>query len=153
MNQQEAMSFFMPQIEANGKVYEKCVTVLARPAVPGERIDTFTSDGKETTRVAAEDEMVIENNTEAREQYIIDGPKFRSRYEVLGDMSVGGWMTWKAKGVIEAFEYQGEETKFVATWGEDMVLKPGDMVATPLPEKKEVYRIARKEFGETYRLK
>jgi hypothetical protein len=38
---------------------------------------------------------------------------------------------------------------FVAAWGEDMVLKDGDMIVTI--DDKEVYRIARAEFEETYR--
>jgi hypothetical protein len=32
-----------------------------------------------------------------------------------------------------------------------MVLKPGDMIVTPLPQMGEVYRIARQEFESTYK--
>lgn len=38
--------------------------------------------------------------------------------------------------------------KFIASWNEPMLLKDGDMIVTS--DGKEVYRIARKEFGETY---
>ncbi|MCK5476675.1 MAG: hypothetical protein KAI55_02035 [Candidatus Aenigmarchaeota archaeon] len=41
---------------------------------------------------------------------------------------------------------------FEASWGENMVAKIGDMIVTP-PNKDEVYRIAIKEFEETYRMK
>ena len=34
-----------------------------------------------------------------------------------------------------------------------MPIKDGDIIATPLPKKDEVYRIAKKEFEETYKLK
>jgi hypothetical protein len=39
---------------------------------------------------------------------------------------------------------------FVASWGEEMVIKKGDMLATTIPEMSEVYRIAAKEFNATY---
>lgn len=152
MNQQEAMAHFMPQIE-KGLVYEKFVVVEARVATPGERIDTITSDGKETTNVAKEGDRVVRNPTQAREQYIISTAKIQSRYEQQGDISLGGWLQYKAKGECQGIPYQGEAMEFVASWGENMVLKPGDMIVTPLPQKNEVYRIARVEFNDTYRLK
>jgi len=32
-----------------------------------------------------------------------------------------------------------------------MIVKNGDMLVTPLPQKNEVYRIAKKEFLDTYK--
>jgi hypothetical protein len=50
------------------------------------------------------------------------------------------------------FEFFGELEilEFVAPWGESMIVKPGDYLVTP-PEKNEIYRIAQKEFEETYK--
>ena len=43
-----------------------------------------------------------------------------------------------------------EEYYFIAAWGEEMVTKKDDYLACPL-DHSEVYRIARKEFFETYK--
>jgi hypothetical protein len=42
--------------------------------------------------------------------------------------------------------------EFVASWGRNMVLKTGDMIVSPCPNFSEVYRIARQEFDETYKI-
>jgi hypothetical protein len=63
---------------------------------------------------------------------------------------VNGWNTYKATGSCQAAVYDGPNIKFIATWGEEMSLKTGDMICTPLPNGGEVYRIAAKEFSETY---
>ena len=63
-----------------------------------------------------------------------------------------GWEIYQAIGECRGIVYEGEEIKFKASWDEDMVLKKGDMIVTT-PDKNEVYRIALKEFKETYREK
>jgi hypothetical protein len=124
---------------------------LARPAVPGERIDTITSDGKETTNVARDGDWVVENQTEAREQYILTETKFLPRYDPVGNISVMGWQAFQAKGSVIAMPHLGPELVLVADWGEIMPVKPMDMLCTPYPGRNEVYRIAAKEFHETYK--
>lgn len=150
MTQKEAIEAFLPRIEADGVVYEKFTQVDARPATPGEVIVTHTSDGKETQNTAVAGDYVIRNHTEAREEYIIPTAKFQVRYERLGAAG-DGWDLYKAKGRCQGIAYAGPDTEFVASWGESMRLRNGDMICTPLPQKGEVYRIALKEFGETYR--
>ena len=54
------------------------------------------------------------------------------------------------KGKVKATVYHGEDTEFVAKWGRLMTLKTGDYIVAPCPKLNEVYRIARKEFLETY---
>ena len=54
------------------------------------------------------------------------------------------------KGKVKATIYHGEDTEFVAKWGRLMSLKTGDYIVSPCPKLNEVYRIARKEFLETY---
>lgn len=151
MTQKEAIEAFMPRIESEGAVYEKVTQVDARRAIPGEVIVTHTSDGKETENTARDGDYVIRNHTEAREEYIIPTAKFEVRYERLGAASEPGWDLYKAKGRCQGIAYSGPDTEFVASWGESMRLRNGDMICTPLPQKSEVYRIALKEFGETYR--
>lgn len=152
MTQKEACDHYMPQIEATGRVYEKFTEIEARPATYGEVIVTVTAAGKETTNKADEGDFVVHNMTGAREEYILAGKKLAARYVRLSDLAVAGWCRYQATGSCMAFVYHGSDTEFIATWGEPMKLQTGDMIATPLPEKGEVYRIAAKEFGETYRL-
>lgn len=40
--------------------------------------------------------------------------------------------------------------KFVAPWGEDMIVEEGDLLAVPHPKGGEVYRIEQKAFAQTY---
>ena len=54
------------------------------------------------------------------------------------------------KAKVKALVYQGSDTEFIAKWGRLMTLKTGDFIVSPLPYLDEVYRIARKEFFETY---
>jgi hypothetical protein len=152
LTQKQMIDKFLPLIEEKGEVYIKSTEVNARPAKEGEVIETFTSDGKETQNTAKKGDWVIKNKTEAKEEYIISGEKLRDRY-IVRSFIKDGWYSFKAKGQCQAFEYDGEDMEFMASWNEKMTLKKGDMLATPLPDKKEVYRIAVKEFNETYKLK
>lgn len=63
----------------------------------------------------------------------------------------GEWSLYQAKGEIYALEVTEENLvqSFVAIWGQEMVCKVGDFYACPT-DGEEVYRIARKEFFETY---
>ena len=144
MSQDEAIAEFMPQIMADGKDYAKFTEIQVRRANPGELIETFTSDGKETQNTAGENDYVVTNLGGSGEEYILTAEKLNKRYfNVSGNI-------WKAKGECRALLYTGVPTSFMASWGEAMVLKPGDMICSPLPDLNEVYRIARAEFGSTY---
>jgi len=144
MSQQDAINFFMPQIMSDGKDYAKFTEIKVRKAIPNELIETITSDGKETQNTAKENDFVVTNLGGSGEKYILPADKLYKRYfNVEGDI-------WKAKGECKALEYSGEPMQFEASWGEAMVLKPGDMICSPLPDLNEVYRIARVEFFSTY---
>ena len=123
----------------------------------------------ETTNTAKGDDYVVRNSTGAQELYLLGGEKLHARYtrihgstyEVtkfpwekpdLGTGVVQTWCHYQATGKCRAVKYNGREVQFMASWGEPMALKPGDMLCTPLPQKGEVYRIAAREFSETYRL-
>ena len=147
MSQEEAIAKFMPLIEANGEDYEKFTQIKARPANPGEVIETITSDGKETQNTAQPGDYVVSNLGGSGEEYILTADKLSKRYKEVGNG------IYQAIGECRGFEYNGPETVFIASWGEQMILKPGDMIVTPLPQQNEVYRIARKEFQSTYKLK
>lgn len=155
ISQKEAMDKFLPLIEKDGKEYSKITKVKVRSAKEGEVIETFTSDGKETTNKAKKGDYVVTNMTSSEEQYILSESKLKARYKFVEDKD--DYKIYQATGKIRALEYSAEKLdmpkdfSFIASWGESTVIKDGDMIATPLPDKNEVYRIAKKEFKETYK--
>jgi hypothetical protein len=145
ISQEEAIAKFMPEIESNGTDFEKFTQIKARIARPGEMIETITADGKETMNQAQQGDFVVSNLGGSGEEYILSGDKLAKRYKEVGDG------IYQATGECRGVVYSGPETSFQASWGQPMVLKPGDMIVTPLPQKGEVYRIARQEFESTYK--
>ena len=145
MSQQEAIAKFMPEIESSGTDFEKFTKIKARQAQPGEVVETITADGKETMNTAKEGDFVVSNLGGSGEEYILGGDKLAKRYREIGNG------IYQATGECRGVTYNGPETSFQASWGQPMVLKPGDMIVTPLPQMGEVYRIARQEFESTYK--
>jgi len=152
MTQEQAFSEFIPYINDVGKIYRKISPVFARLAKVGEYIETWTDDGLETTNYAKDGDFVVMNlYTSMKEEYIVSPDMMSARYEFIYNLTEGG--IYKPLGRVKAAIYSGEEILFIAKWGRNMVLKSGDMIVTPLPHCKEVYRIAAKEFYESYILK
>ncbi len=157
LSQSDMTKLFIPYIKDFGKHYIKSKRVLARKAVVGESIQTITDDGVETQNKAEEGDYVIKNQTKAGEQYIISGKKFQKRYEFDFEME-GDYDTYTSIGTVWGIEITKEILKqfklanefyFVAAWGQNMVVKENDYIVTQ-EDFNEVYRIARKEFFETY---
>ena len=149
MTQEQAYNEFIPYINDTGKIYRKISPIYGRLAIENEYIETWTEDGLETTNYAKIGDYVVQNlYTAMREEYIVSADMMFQRYEFVCILDAGG--IYKPKGKVKASIYSGEEIKFVAKWGRMMTLKPGDMIVTPLPGCKEVYRIAAKEFYESY---
>ena len=149
MTQIEAFNNYYPLIKNNGKVYSKYSLIRAFIAFGGEHIETWTADGLETTNIANEGDFIVQNmQTESKEIYIIPPDMFHKRYKYFYTDGFGA--IFLPKGKVFACEYTGEQTSFIAKWGREMILKPGDYIACPFPESREVYRIAAKEFYETY---
>lgn len=151
MTQKEAFNNYYPLIKNNGNVYSKYSLVRAFIALGGESIETWTSDGLETTNVANQGDYIVQNlQTESMEKYIIPPHMFNKRYKFFYYDKLGA--IYIPTGKVFACKYSGEPTSFIANWGREMVLKPGDYIACPFPESREVYRIAAKEFYETYEI-
>lgn len=153
LTQKQMINHFMPQLVEKGATFTKFTAIDVRKAIPGEKVVTITGDGKETENTANDNDYVVRNHTAAQELYIISDAKLRSRYKKLDTGEKDGWEVWQAVGDCVAIEHTGETIYFVAPWGEEMVVKPGDMLVTLPPKMDEVYRIARKEFFETYMAK
>ena len=151
----------MPVIKAEMQRYEKFQAIHARPAIAGEVIVSVTSDGEEETiNRAAAGSFVVRNLTTAREEYLVAGNKFADRYTYSKDVD-RTWKEYLPKGEVVAIEITrrltrqlevGEEFSIIAPWGTEQVAREGDMLVSPLPDLDEIYRIARKEFQQTYRL-
>lgn len=144
-----------------GRDYKKFQTVKARPAKKGEKIVSLVESGRETVNTAGAGDYVVENQTGAREQYIVPGAKFRQRYsedQKLDDE----WSIYTPLGQVKGIEvdrsilniFQQEDSFYItAPWGEAQKVDEGDMLVTTLPlaDSIEIYRIAKTEFSETYK--
>lgn len=151
----------MPLIKSANLRFEKYRQVHARPSTPGETVVSIPADGAETTNTAEAGEMVVRNLTGAREEYIVSGSTFSRRYSEIEPID-DEWTLYAPRGEVMAFEITrelvdqlgvGEEFRIVASWGSEQRAKVGDMFVATLPDLDEIYRIARKEFDETYRMK
>ncbi|MEM1121892.1 MAG: hypothetical protein AAGJ18_15680, partial [Bacteroidota bacterium] len=148
-----------PLLKKKGKLYQKSKNIYARPAKMGEVIQTVTSDGLETeNRVTKAGSFVVQNQTKAAEQYIVEPQIFQGKYEFLEEVE-GDFALYRCIGKIkvlkltrklwERLDFAPQQIYFEAPWGQKMVLKLYDYMVCPL-DYSEVYRIARKEFWETY---
>jgi hypothetical protein len=126
--------------------YEKYGEYRFRPAVAGEIVVTEIDGEEETRQVAKDGQFVITGP--AGEEYAIDGIKFGSRYQVTGD---GVAVPTPGQSDCYAFEHVGQGFTFIAPWGEPMIVREGDMIATT-GDDRDVYRIKRTVFDATYRL-
>ncbi len=99
----------------------------------------------------------VENQTSTNELYLVKAETFKKKYSLVQSLEQG-WGCYQPKGEISGLivgkdhlEAFGATSvmEFQAPWKDTMIVKPGDMLVVP-PEKDEIYRIAKKEFGETY---
>lgn len=155
-SQEALFKVLEPAFKGEGKKYRKFKEVLIRKAKEGERIQTITADGLETENKAGSDDYIVQNLTEASESYLISKEKLAERYAFV-EAKDAECSLYKPIGSILAIQLTEEliqaydlssEFNFVASWGEDMVAKSGDFLV--LTDQHEIYRIAQKEFFETY---
>lgn len=158
-NQESFLKNMVPQFRESGKLYRKYKKIYARKAVNNEKIQTVTADGLETSNTAKEGDFVIKNQTDAQEMYILGSKKFNEKYRLLREAE-DGFSEYEPRGKVIGLKLTPNlltelgldaEFEFIAPWGEKMVAKKGDYIVTP-QDYSEVYRIARKEFFETYEI-
>lgn len=158
ISQEELKELFLPIMKEEGATYHKYRMIRARQAVEGEHVTSVTSDGKETENIAESGDYLVENQTSARERYLVSSQKFGQRYEKQGDEE-NGWSIYKPTGKVYAIELSDEllskldlqdEFQIEAPWGAAEVVRKHDFMVSPL-DFTEVYRIARNEFYETYK--
>ncbi len=160
MTQSQVRQKIHPLLQSQGQLYEKHKQIWARRAKVGECIITTTSDGEETQNKADRNDMVVMNQTEAKEEYIMSRKKFKNRYTYIR-RAKGPYNLYRSFGKVIGVELTEEVLEqlgwddtfhFEAPWGASMIAKKGDFMVTPT-DTEEVYRIARKEFLETYKPK
>ena len=148
----------LPYISEHGSRFRKTSSIKARDAIPGELIVTRTSDGKETENTASENDKVVQNYTEAEEQYIVSTEVFDERYSIHKPLDEK-WTEYEATGEIQAIMVDSttlsmigarQEVFIEAPWGSTQPVRIGDYLAIPLPAGNEIYRIAAQEFATTY---
>ena len=157
ITQQEMLANFLPILEKSGKHYKKKSMVRAKKAVPGLVVVTKTSDGEETKNTAEAGDWLVENQTSTNELYLVKSETFKKKYTLVQALEKG-WGCYQPKGEILGIVVENDHLKsfnvssvmeFQAPWRDTMIVKTGDMLVVPL-DKDEIYRIAKKEFGETY---
>lgn len=106
------------------------------------KVVTVTSDGKETENTAQNGDIVMSGPS--AEKYVIKQAKFSKMYQgKIGEDVV------PEQNPRMVAEYTGKEpVTFKASWGEDMILKPGDYLVKE--GEGAYYRIAKKEYEQTY---
>ena len=131
--------------------------VRAKKAQSGQVVITKTSDGSETKNTAESGDWLVENQTSSNEHYLVKAETFKKKYSLVQSLEKG-WGCYQPKGETSGMvvseshlEALGNPNalEFQAPWKDTMIVKPGDMLVVP-SEKDEIYRIAKKEFGETY---
>ena len=160
VTQEKLMTELLPLIKRSDARYKKFQKVHARQAVEGETVISETTDGEETTNTAKADDVLVRNLTEAQEEYLVEKTAFDNRYSPLEPVD-DEWTLYEPLGEVMAAEITrdvttmldvGEEFYIVAPWESEQLARLGDMFVAPLPGLDEIYRIARKEFDETYAL-
>ena len=158
VSQERLVSRILPILESSGKEYHKKGTVEARKAVAGEEVVSITDGGEETSSFASANDVVVRNNTGAQELYIVEAEVFPKRYECLTPLT-DEFQSYNAKGQSLAIQIDHEITTLLGVgasffikpvWESEQYAKEGDYFVSPLPDRKEIYRIGKPEFESTY---
>jgi hypothetical protein len=129
--------------------YRKKGNLRIRAAAAGEVVPTTIDGEKETVNTAGPGDYVVHGTR--GEQYVITPQILAARYgEPIGPVDAQGYREYPARGSCYAFRYQGAPDTFKAPWGEEMIINPGDYLATPAIGSDHIYRIEKNAFADTY---
>lgn len=158
LSQQSLLNYYLPLVSERAKQYKKMSLIKARKADPGMEISTITSDGIETKKLAQEGEFLVENQTSTSELYLLGEEVMEKKYQITQSLD-HGWATYEQKGFVFAIALSDNDLKtlgfeemleYIAPWGLKNYAKSGDYMVIP-EDYSEIYRIAKKEFEETYK--
>lgn len=146
-NQTDMIALFKENY-SQAESYEKFSKAQVRLAKSEEKVTTIIDGVVETSNTAKAGDVVVMGTR--GEEYIISEENFRARYQLEAQLSEQ-YQECKATGKCIAYSYNGPDMEFTAAWGEKMIVKNGDYLATTDKNVPEVYRIEKKAFHETYR--
>merc|ERR1712232_600679 len=169
-SQQDAVDMIGPILLERGKPYRKFKYAFLKEAVAGEKVQTFINGKLESENVAKEGDWIVRAATTSKERYIVPAKTFASNYdaqplEITDDpdaeeLAAEGFKAYASNRRIlaveadEAILRKFPEGRFVAAWGEPMLVEIGDYLASGLPGEDqrihEVYRIEKEAFAQTY---
>lgn len=139
---QADMAPFYAKIESPEKTYTKrTLTFDVEVAQNSKKIDTIIDGKTETTNTAKKGDYILTGSK--GEKYVLSPQKFEQRYTMTSDGRA------KTKPVqTKAKKYKGPTMKFMASWGEEMILESGDFI---INNNGEYYRIEKEAFHNTYK--
>ncbi len=145
--------------------FGKFAKVYIRPSIPGEKVDTIVGGQVETTNTGKSDTFTVQALGGDREKWVISAKQLANRYhdpkaEPRSDVEVNpppGAQPMKLylpKGRVLGFELPPEvgPITFKASWGEDMIAKPGDFIVHPSDDPTDIYRIVGRRTNSAYRV-
>lgn len=156
-SQHEIIAHFFDLLKRDGQRYSKKSLTIAKKATPGTVVLTKTSDGQRIETTAKPGDWLVENQTATKEHYLVSDATFQKKYQLrqaLGE----GWGSFQSLGQVYALKVQEkdfahfgdlQELEFQGPREKTVLLLPGDYLVIPV-DQSEAYRIAAKEFEETY---
>lgn len=130
--------------------YEKSTKVLARQAKEGEEVITSIKGEERTKNRAKKGDFIVKNPS--GEEYIVSADKFKKRYKLSGEApKVPNYKEYQAVGTVWGFKYEGPPLKIEAPWGEQQLVRNGDLIVSlSKHEYDDIYSIHKDVFEDTY---
>ena len=110
-------------------------------ATQQQQVVTTTADGKETQNVAQPNDIIMSGPSS--ENYVVTAAKFPKLYQG----NVGSAVIPEQNPRMVALYTGQQPITFMASWGEQMVCKPGDYL---VQDGENYYRVAKAEYEQTY---
>jgi len=145
-----------------GQLYQKVTRMHAKEATEDGTLETVLQGKVESVKAHKAGDYILVG-TEG-ERYSMSAEMFKSRYDVAAAMEAAdaslqaqGFRCYTPTG--RAWAQQVDQAtvsacfpagKFIAPWGSEMMIAPGDWLATAAPSADEIYRIEKTAFANTY---
>ena len=140
MSQEESLKYYN-DLDSKEETYQKKkLEFSVKKAEEQETVDTMIDGKKETTNKANAGDYILTGSK--GERYVLTPEKFNDRY-------VMNKRTGKAttKQVKTRAKIAKEPISIKASWGEKMIVEPGDAIVN---NNGEIYRIEKEAFKNTY---
>lgn len=113
--------------------------------IPNFKVETITADGKETENIANPNDIIVSGPS--KEKYVLAKEKFDTFYLPVENGPPGTVIP--DQKIRKVAQYEGQQSvTFVAPWGEETVLNPGDYLVKS--GNNDFYRIGKVEYDLTY---